>query len=608
MGVLGLNPFLQKVCPDVFKSLPSRFKSLSGKKIVFDGTLITQRLHFAPMPHRYRHVLGWYRIIQELNESSVLAVCIFDGKGRNAAKQGEVHRRREVRRTLTSRGQLEKTRLIRLRRIMPIVKALHHLSHEERIEVLEGFRSSLHASNFQVASEPLLPIHAAVTWDLALPENIPREESTTDYQSGSQQHDAYSTVYGAFHEPDLVEIMLRDPSLAVDPSRAEYAEPGHVSEVPFMTSDLEYANSGESGDMSVQIRAEDADGVHESLGIVGETDGFATEPSVIQQYPGAETTVDSMKSTLAHLYVWYKASMDNLDSSAHGNVPPLPSLTFGEDAADSADSRAEHMMLSKAQQELATAEGILWQQLLRLESLSLDVVERTATVLAEKSQILSESYDRRTLAPTTATYEQSKEILRALGVLCLETNGPHEAEAVAAAMVLQGQADYVASEDTDVLIYGAPLIRNITTKAEPLVTVSGTDVRRSLHLDQSRFIDFALLLGTDFSQRIKNVGPARALKFIQEHGSIERIIEHEKEYPPRQPICSYLQQVALARMVFQTLPPVPCEDLTPPPVDEEAVLEIMHRYQLWRSMSKEHQWFDGGALAGNYFSDSPFAS
>lgn len=55
-----------------------------------DGTLITQRFHFAPDPREYRHVLGWYRLMQELRESSVNVICVFDGKERNAAKADEV--------------------------------------------------------------------------------------------------------------------------------------------------------------------------------------------------------------------------------------------------------------------------------------------------------------------------------------------------------------------------------------------------------------------------------------------------------------------------------------------------------------------------------------
>ncbi len=55
-----------------------------------DGTLITQRLHFVALPHPYRHVLGWYRLVKELQDFNVNAICVFDGKERNIAKAKEV--------------------------------------------------------------------------------------------------------------------------------------------------------------------------------------------------------------------------------------------------------------------------------------------------------------------------------------------------------------------------------------------------------------------------------------------------------------------------------------------------------------------------------------
>ena len=93
--------------PQVFKSLPHRLHELSGKTIAMyvlaigrkttradrmhsDGTLITQRLHFALMPHPYRHVLGWYRLAKELRGANVRAICVFDGPERSLAKQAEV--------------------------------------------------------------------------------------------------------------------------------------------------------------------------------------------------------------------------------------------------------------------------------------------------------------------------------------------------------------------------------------------------------------------------------------------------------------------------------------------------------------------------------------
>lgn len=42
------------------------------------------------MPHKYRHVLGWYRLIHELREHGIRAICVFDGEERTVAKSNEV--------------------------------------------------------------------------------------------------------------------------------------------------------------------------------------------------------------------------------------------------------------------------------------------------------------------------------------------------------------------------------------------------------------------------------------------------------------------------------------------------------------------------------------
>ncbi len=58
--------------------------------VVSDGTLITQRFHFAPMPQPYRHVLAWYRLASHLRSHNIQTICVFDGKERSLAKEREV--------------------------------------------------------------------------------------------------------------------------------------------------------------------------------------------------------------------------------------------------------------------------------------------------------------------------------------------------------------------------------------------------------------------------------------------------------------------------------------------------------------------------------------
>lgn len=136
--------------------------------------------------------------------------------------------------------------------------------------------------------------------------------------------------------------------------------------------------------------------------------------------------------------------------------------------------------------------------------------------------------------------------------------------------------------------------------------IAGSDVRSLLQLSRSSFVDFALLLGTDFSPRIKNVGPRRALNFIRSYGSIERVLKEEPQFPPRVPAETYLAQVDLARMIFQTLPPPPRPELLQQgEYDEDKINAILMRRGLQRVVVGT--WDYGSTLSGNFFSDNPAA-
>lgn len=117
------------------------------------------------------------------------------------------------------------------------------------------------------------------------------------------------------------------------------------------------------------------------------------------------------------------------------------------------DERAEKVM-SKFQHELTVNEGKFWSECGRslaspTAGASLpEIAEIQLDSLLDRSQVMSESFERRSNPPTPITYAESKEILRAMGISCVEANGAIEAEALASAMVLGGLGDYVVSEDT----------------------------------------------------------------------------------------------------------------------------------------------------------------
>lgn len=529
MGVSGLTPFLQKICPNVLKTLPNRLQTLRGKKIVIDGTLITQRFHFTPEPHLYRHVLGWYRLAQELDDNGVQAICVFDGKQRSAAKAQENQRRRAVRRLTVARGSLEQDRFQRLRKLKDGVECFQNLDLSQQHEVIKA---------------------------------LDIETDAKDTCATLLQEDIVPTG----EKPE--EICPPTPDEVPPLTPEETPQPTPEEDRPARTDETSQILPSDPGDLVTLFTS---------------------------------------------LHLSYKANVAKLssltvDSTSTQAQKLPPSVT---------DDEATEYVMTKAQHQLTVEENNLWKQL----STSLaspppvlsGLVEEELGALVDRSQTMQTSFQRRTNFPNSDTYRESKEILTAMGIPCIDATGAVEGEALASSMVLGGLADYVASEDTDVLVYDAPLIKNISSRSDPLVVVSGADVRTSLELDRAAFVDFALLLGTDFSQRIKNLGPTNAYHFIRKHGTIEQIleaIETQPRYTLKISRDVYLAQVQIAREVFGTLPPVPPSSALEAGVkSDKDITEIMQRYGLGFAHSENWDYtaaYDS-LLGGNPFEDDPRA-
>ncbi|THH32067.1 hypothetical protein EUX98_g2107 [Antrodiella citrinella] len=538
------------------------------------------------MPHKYRHVLGWYRIVKELQESEVEAVCVFDGLERSFAKHLEVERRRKVRRMTAARGVFEAERFKRLRNLAT-------LSHEWVTLELTA------------KQEILTTVHAML---------LDWKPPTTDHLVQRLHIDHSTKICASQFEQTASDVdseyWMRHAGILVSSSQDIDAEPfSHI------LADIQLGHAVESGTSQHDLPLDDypLDGLSINISPMDQLSPSDLELShlddVINELASSECSdpwdgpdyKESFTQTLMAQYIQYQQSIPRLESLPAPSLPTAPTR-------EGSENRVEYAM-SKNQQQLTVDEGRFWEDLSRCSTPeeAQSVMRSVSDSLAEQSHILSQSYDRRTHPPTLDTYEESKEILRAMGVPCIETSGPFEAEALASSLVLHGHADYVVSEDSDVIVYEVPLLRNLTSRKEPLVVISGAEVRSGLQLDRAGFVDFALLLGTDFSQRIKNVGPQRALKFIREYGSIERVLENERQYPPRTSQEDYLSQVARARLVFETLPPAPdVKALEPGQVDDDAVNIILRRYNLQREISDD--WEYRSALAGNYFQDNPSAS
>ena len=327
-------------------------------------------------------------------------------------------------------------------------------------------------------------------------------------------------------------------------------------------------------------------------------------PPLGEPVPAPLATAE-LPTELAALYHQFKQSVSQLVTITHEGATPISSLTTAED-------REIEVLVTKAQAHLAVRESALWTGLSKLHIDDKDGLDHLTTLakdLVGQSRGMSNSFERRTNLPTATTYRESREILEAMGIRCVESEGEVEAEGLASAMVLCGHADYVASEDTDVLVYGATLMRNFGSTNIPLELISGKEIQAALDLSREAYVDFALLLGTDFSQRLKNVGPVRALKFLHDYGSIEGILAAQAKYPPRVSEEEYLAEVVAGRAIFEGKVDVPGNLIGEGTKkrDEQEIQSVLRKYKLDR-LTVDGGWYDLQNLGDSYFSDSPFAA
>lgn len=154
-----------------------------------------------------------------------------------------------------------------------------------------------------------------------------------------------------------------------------------------------------------------------------------------------------------------QAQLDALSSAIPQFQPPS---IISSGSVEPADAHVQAAM-SKTQYQLTVEEGKLWEKLTDPGEVVDDhdhEVSTSASLLAflrEKSSFMVQSYLRRNNPPTEITYDESKNILHAMGVPCIESTGPYEAEALASSLVLNGCADYVASEDTVRVVFQSPI-------------------------------------------------------------------------------------------------------------------------------------------------------
>jgi flap endonuclease-1 len=165
-----------------------------------------------------------------------------------------------------------------------------------------------------------------------------------------------------------------------------------------------------------------------------------------------------------------------------------------------------------------------------------ELAEKQWKEALEKGDIKkAKSKAQQTSRVTDEIIKQCKDLLDALGIPYVQS--PSEGESQASYMVKKGDAYAVGSQDFDCLLVGSPiLVRNLTSSGrrklpgkEAYTTVNPHQIRlksnlKILGITQKQLVDMAILIGTDFNDGIKGIGPKKSLNLIKKNGNVENTI------------------------------------------------------------------------------------
>ncbi|HDN81848.1 MAG: flap endonuclease-1 [Methanomicrobia archaeon] len=158
-------------------------------------------------------------------------------------------------------------------------------------------------------------------------------------------------------------------------------------------------------------------------------------------------------------------------------------------------------------------------------------VKEKAVSKLKKAKIEGKEEEIRKYAQATVMFtgkmiDESKRLLEYMGVPYVQA--PSEGEAQASYMTIKGDVWATGSQDFDSLLFGAPrLIRNLTISGRR--KLPGKNVYREIFpeiivlkdflkendITREQLVEIGILVGTDFNEGIKGIGPKKALKSVK---------------------------------------------------------------------------------------------
>jgi flap endonuclease-1 len=206
-------------------------------------------------------------------------------------------------------------------------------------------------------------------------------------------------------------------------------------------------------------------------------------------------------------------------------------------------------------------------------------------------------FAQATVKITDEILDDTKRLLELLGIPHI--TAAHDAEAQLALMTKKGFLSAAASQDYDTFVFGSPrVVRNLTISQQrrrggKIVKIVPEQfylkkILAGLEINHKKLIYAGLLIGTDFNDGVKGIGPKTALKIVKQYDKFDEIKEFvQKKYVNEEfPWESYFP-VEPEEIIdyFQNPPYIEVDDLKFEKVDKNGLLEFLVEE---RGFSKEN--------------------
>lgn len=113
-----------------------------------------------------------------------------------------------------------------------------------------------------------------------------------------------------------------------------------------------------------------------------------------------------------------------------------------------------------------------------------------------------------------------QELLKRFGIPFI--TAPMEAEAQCAKLYSMGMVDGIITDDSDCFLFGGSRVyKNMFNQKQYVECYIAEDIEHKCGLDREKLIELALLLGSDYTEGIKGIGPVLAMEILAEFGNLK---------------------------------------------------------------------------------------